>query len=86
MKPIFVAIDTTDIHRAAAIAREVGGLAGGVKLGLEFFCANGEEGVLRVAEHELPVFLDLKLHDIPNTVRGAAEDVNSAANAVDNAT
>ena len=68
MKPIFVAIDTPDVHRASAIARDVRGIAGGVKLGLEFFCANGDEGVLRLAEGELPVFLDLKLHDIPNTV------------------
>jgi orotidine-5'-phosphate decarboxylase len=71
MKPIFVAIDTTDVHRAAALVRDIGGLVGGVKLGLEFFCANGEDGVLRLAEHELPVFLDLKLHDIPNTVAAA---------------
>jgi orotidine-5'-phosphate decarboxylase len=68
MNPIFVAIDTPDVHRAAALAREIRGLAGGVKLGLEFFCANGEEGVLRIAEGDLPIFLDLKLHDIPNTV------------------
>ena len=68
MSPIYVAIDTPDVHRAAAIARDVRGHAGGVKLGLEFFCANGHEGVLRIAEGELPIFLDLKLHDIPNTV------------------
>src|SRR6478736_181054 len=68
MNPIFVAIDTPDVHRAAAIA-------GGVKLGLEFFCANGEEGVLRIAEGELPIFLDLKLHDIPNTVGKAVEAI-----------
>jgi orotidine-5'-phosphate decarboxylase len=73
MKPIFVAIDTPDVHRAAALARSVLGLAGGVKLGLEFFCANGHEGVLRIAEHELPIFLDLKLHDIPNTVEKAVQ-------------
>ena len=73
MKPIFVAIDTPDVHKAASIAREVCGLAGGVKLGLEFFCANGREGVLRVAEHRMPIFLDLKLHDIPNTVGKAVE-------------
>ena len=73
MRPIFVAIDTPDVHHAAALARDVRGTAGGVKLGLEFFCANGEEGVLRVAEHELPVFLDLKLHDIPNTVAKAVQ-------------
>ncbi|MCL6728689.1 orotidine-5'-phosphate decarboxylase [Sphingomonas hankyongi] len=68
MNPIFVAIDTPDVHRAAALARDLRGLAGGVKLGLEFFCANGEDGVLRIAEGQLPVFLDLKFHDIPNTV------------------
>jgi orotidine-5'-phosphate decarboxylase len=73
MSPIFVAIDTPDVHRAAALAREVRGIAGGVKLGLEFFCANGDEGVLRIAEGELPIFLDLKLHDIPNTVGKAVE-------------
>ena len=71
MNPIFVAIDTNDVHRAAALARDLGGKIGGVKLGLEFFCAHGHEGVIRIAEHEMPVFLDLKLHDIPNTVRKA---------------
>ena len=73
MKPIFVAIDTQDVHRAAALARDLGANAGGVKLGLEFFCANGEDGVIRVSEHQLPVFLDLKLHDIPNTVAKAVQ-------------
>ena len=68
MSPIFVALDTPDVHRAAALARDLGPLGCGVKLGLEFFCANGEQGVIRVAEHQLPIFLDLKLHDIPNTV------------------
>jgi orotidine-5'-phosphate decarboxylase len=75
MNPIFVAIDTPDLHKAAALAREVRGLAGGVKLGLEFFCANGEQGILRIAEGELPIFLDLKLHDIPNTVGKAVEAI-----------
>jgi len=71
MNPIFVALDTPEIHRAMAITRSVRGLAGGVKLGLEFFCANGEDGVLRIAEREMPIFLDLKFHDIPNTVAKA---------------
>ena len=82
MKPIYVAIDTPDVHRAAALARSVLGLAGGVKLGLEFFCANGHEGVLRIAEHELPIFLDLKLHDIPNTVEKAVQALAPLAPAV----
>ena len=41
MSPIFVAIDTADLARARNIARAVGGAAGGLKLGLEFFAANG---------------------------------------------
>jgi orotidine-5'-phosphate decarboxylase len=75
MKPIFVAIDTRDVHRAVAIARDVWGIAGGVKLGLEFSLANGHDGVLRIAEHVMPIFLDLKLHDIPNTVAKAVESI-----------
>ena len=71
MNPIFVALDTQDVHHAAAVARDVSGIAAGVKLGLEFFYANGEEGVLRIAEHGTRIFLDLKLHDIPNTVEKA---------------
>lgn len=71
MKPIFVAIDTPDLGHAKAIAEAVREYAGGVKLGLEFFCANGPAGVERIAHLGLPIFLDLKLHDIPNTVSKA---------------
>ena len=73
MKPIFVAIDTPDLERALQLARCVRDNAGGVKLGLEFFSANGPRGVQAVGELGLPVFLDLKLHDIPNTVGKAVE-------------
>ena len=73
MSPVFVALDTQDVHHAAAIVRDIGGLAAGVKLGLEFFSANGHEGVLRIGEHGTQIFLDLKLHDIPNTVGNAVE-------------
>ena len=73
MSAIFVAIDTPDVHRAAAIARQVRGVADGVKLGLEFFCANGRHGVREMAELHLPIFLDLKFHDIPNTVGKAIQ-------------
>jgi orotidine-5'-phosphate decarboxylase len=82
MRPIFVALDTPDVHRAAAFARELCGLAGGMKLGLEFFCANGRDGVLRIAEHGMPIFLDLKLHDIPNTVAKAVEAIAPLAPAI----
>lgn len=73
MNPIFVAIDTADLARARDIARAVRGVAGGIKLGLEFFAANGPSGVAELGELGLPVFLDLKLHDIPNTVAKAVQ-------------
>jgi orotidine-5'-phosphate decarboxylase len=73
VSPIFVAIDTRDLERARQIAGAVAGVAGGLKLGLEFFAANGPSGVAALAEYKLPVFLDLKLHDIPNTVAKAVE-------------
>ena len=44
---------------------------GGIKLGLEFYMARGAAGIASLAELGLPVFLDLKFHDIPNTVTGA---------------
>lgn len=82
MKPIFVAIDTPDLERAKTLAGAVAGVAGGVKLGLEFFCANGPEGVREIAAPGLPIFLDLKLHDIPNTVAKAVEALRPIAPAV----
>ncbi|TVR78172.1 MAG: orotidine-5'-phosphate decarboxylase [Rhodospirillales bacterium] len=68
---IFVALDLVDVDQAVAIARALAGRVGGVKIGKQFFTANGPEGVRRVAEIGLPLFLDLKFHDIPSTV-GAA--------------
>jgi orotidine-5'-phosphate decarboxylase len=69
--PVYVAIDLTDPDRAKAIASRVRTHVGGIKLGLEFFSANGPAGVRDMAELGLPIFLDLKLHDIPNTVAKA---------------
>lgn len=71
--PVFVALDTPDLARAEALARRVKTHVGGIKLGLEFFMANGRQGVHAMAELGLPVFLDLKLHDIPNTVAKAVQ-------------
>lgn len=69
---IFVAIDTTDPERAASLAGSLQGLVGGIKLGKEFFTANGPQGARGVvAGAGLPLFLDLKFHDIPNTVAAA---------------
>lgn len=68
---IFVALDTCDVEKALDLATGLRGLVGGIKLGNEFFTACGPDGVRRVAEAGLPVFLDLKYHDIPTTVARA---------------
>jgi orotidine-5'-phosphate decarboxylase len=75
MIPIFVAIDTSNLDQAITIGEAVRGNAGGLKLGLEFFAAQGPAGVRRLASLGLPIFLDLKLHDIPNTVAKAVAAV-----------
>jgi orotidine-5'-phosphate decarboxylase len=69
--PIFVALDTPALARASELAAQLSPFVGGVKLGLEFVGANGPEGVRAIVKLGVPVFLDVKLHDIPNTVAGA---------------
>lgn len=71
--PVFLALDVPQLEAAKALAEKVKGHVGGVKLGLEFFCAHGIHGVHEIAHLGLPIFLDLKLHDIPNTVAGAMQ-------------
>jgi len=73
--PIFCAIDTSDLVQARDLADKLSDAVGGLKLGLEFFVAHGAEGVATMAEGGLPIFLDLKFHDIPNTVAGAVRSV-----------
>lgn len=68
---LFCAIDTSDLVAAVALARKLKELVGGIKLGKEFFTANGPQGVHAMAVTEMPVFLDLKFHDIPHTVARA---------------
>lgn len=73
--PVFCALDTTDLGRAETLARSLQGSVGGVKIGMEFFNAHGPAGYRAVAAAGLPIFLDLKLHDIPNTVAGGIRAV-----------
>ncbi|HEX9932187.1 MAG TPA: orotidine-5'-phosphate decarboxylase [Allosphingosinicella sp.] len=80
--PIYVAIDTPDLEKAKSIAQRVRRHVGGLKLGLEFFCANGRQGVREMADLGLPVFLDLKLHDIPNTVAKAVQSLRALEPAI----
>ncbi|MEK0083306.1 orotidine-5'-phosphate decarboxylase [Benzoatithermus flavus] len=72
--PIFCAVDRPDLEGALSLARTVAPHVGGIKLGLEFFTAQGPRGVEAMQSLGLPIFLDLKFHDIPNTAAGAVRE------------
>ena len=74
--PIYLAVDVPTLDGALALADKVKGHVGGLKLGLEFFCAHGHHGVREMARTGLPIFLDLKFHDIPNTVASAMQAIH----------
>jgi orotidine-5'-phosphate decarboxylase len=69
--PLIVALDTPDLDALGHLAALLGPEVGHLKVGLEAFAAHGPAAVRAVADHGR-VFCDLKLHDIPNTVAGAA--------------
>lgn len=77
--PVFVAVDQADLAAAKALASAAAPYVGGLKLGLEFFNANGARGVDALAALGVPIFLDLKLHDIPNTVGKAIASLAALA-------
>lgn len=68
---IFCAVDTPKLDDAVMLADLLAGEVGAIKLGKEFFTAHGPDGVKRIADCGHKIFLDLKFHDIPNTVAGA---------------
>ena len=74
--PVYLALDLPQLDAAVTLAQKIKGHVGGLKLGLEFFCAHGSHGVHEIAHVGLPIFLDLKLHDIPNTVAGAMQAIH----------
>lgn len=73
MRRLIVALDTVDLRQAQDWGAQVAPFAGLLKLGLEFFLAHGQAGYRSLAS--VPIFLDLKLHDIPNTVAGGVRAV-----------
>jgi len=77
---IIAALDTPDPAQALGWAESVAPHVGLVKVGLELFCAAGPGVVRQIAQHR-PVFLDLKFHDIPNTVAGAVRSVCAVGDA-----
>ena len=73
--PIFCAIDTSDIDKAVALVDQISPHIGGIKLGLEFFTSCGLLGLEKVKKLEIPIFIDLKLYDIPNTTKQALSNI-----------
>lgn len=69
--PIIVALDVPTAEQALALARDVAPAVGAFKIGSELFTAAGPDIVRRVRDTGASVFLDLKFHDIPNTVAKA---------------
>lgn len=76
---IFCAIDTADLDHACDLAAKIAPVTGGIKFGLEFFNNFGPQGIERVLKTapDAQLFIDLKFHDIPNTVAGAVRGICS---------
>ena len=73
--PIFCAIDISDIDKAVALIDQISPHIGGIKLGLEFFTSCGLIGLEKIKQFEIPIFIDLKLYDIPNTAKQALSNI-----------
>ena len=72
---IFCAIDFSDLEQSKKLISKIQKYIGGIKIGLEFFSKNGPTGFLEIKKLGIPIFLDLKLKDIPNTVKKAAQNL-----------
>ena len=74
---IYCALDTKDVEQALEIGNQIKKYVGGIKVGLEFFTANGPDGIKKLSQLSLPIFLDLKLFDIPNTIENTIESLKN---------
>ena len=72
---IYCAIDFSDLEQSKKLISKIQKYIGGIKIGLEFFTKNGPTGFLEIQKLGIPIFLDLKLKDIPNTVKKSAQNL-----------
>ncbi len=73
--PLIVALDVSSQKKALEICNQLKGQVGFFKIGLQLFLAEGRDVVEEIKRTENDVFLDLKLHDIPNQVAGACREI-----------
>ncbi len=78
MKRVIVALDYADLADALSMATRLRDEVAAFKVGLQLIHAEGPTAISAVADLGPPVFADVKLHDIPNTVYGAAKGIASA--------
>ena len=82
LNPIIVAIDKNSEIEAYELSKELQGHIGAVKLGLEYFDTYGPEGIIKIQNLDIPIFLDLKIHDIPQTVKKTIDTLSSLKPAI----
>ena len=73
--PLFIAIDTSELQKAKTIINDILPFIGGIKVGLEFFTSLGTKGIEEIKKFNKPIFIDLKLYDIPNTCEKALKNI-----------
>jgi orotidine-5'-phosphate decarboxylase len=71
---LYVALDVERLEEAEALLDRLAGVVGGCKIGSQLFTAAGPVAIERALKRGFRVFLDLKYHDIPNTVAGAVRE------------
>lgn len=72
---LFCALDMKSIDQALSFTNIIKDYIDGIKIGMEAFYSMGIDGYLRLQDLNIPIFLDLKLHDIPNTVSSAIKSL-----------
>ena len=73
-----IALDVADQHEALKLVNRLGDTCRWFKVGMELYYAAGNEIVEKLRDRGFNIFLDLKLHDIPNTVAGAVRSATRA--------